>query len=475
MSKPYNVAADIEQLLELYWDDPPAFAEDMLGMDPDEWQYAVMMDVAQYPLTSVRSGQGVGKTGLEAALVIWFLCCRPNPKVVCTAPTKQQLHDVLWAEVAKWLETSMVKNLLKWTKTKVYMIGHEERWFATARTANKPENMQGFHEDHMLFIVDEASGIPDPIMEAIQGTLSGEDNKLLLCGNPTRTSGYFYDSHTRHRKLFRTHKVDSRNSKRTSKENIQMLIDKYGADSDVVRVRVYGDFPKAEADAFIALELAELAANATVQPTGDTLHLGVDVARFGDDETVIAPRIGMKVFKLRCFNKQDTMATAGMVIATAREMIGLFPLLRRVEIKVDDSGVGGGVTDRLKEVIREERLTNWEVFPINNGSSPSKNGKEHYENLGTETWADLRDVLQEAFSKHIQGKPVEVELPNDDRLITQLTQRKYRMTSKGKLALERKEEMKRRGIDSPDRADAVVLAFTPGRRSGVYFPGQRKG
>ncbi|UQZ87286.1 hypothetical protein SK3146_06583 [Paenibacillus konkukensis] len=213
MSKPYKVVSDL--VLE-HWDDPVAFGEDMLGFSADEWQQVAMMDVAQYPRTSVRSGQGVGKTGFEAVLVIWFLCCRPNSRVVCTAPTKQQLNDVLWAEVAKWLESSMVKNLLKWTKTKVYMIGHEERWFATARTANKPENMQGFHVDHMLFIVDEASGVADPIMEAIQGTLSGDDNKLLMCGNLTRTSGFFYDSHNRDHKPFRTHKVDSRNSKRTS-------------------------------------------------------------------------------------------------------------------------------------------------------------------------------------------------------------------------------------------------------------------
>ncbi|WP_431785731.1 DEAD/DEAH box helicase family protein [Paenibacillus lactis] len=471
MSKPFNVIAGIEQLLDLYWDDPVSFAEDMLGFDPDDWQRDVMMDVAEHPRTSVRSGQGVGKTGLEAALVIWFLCCRPNPKVVCTAPTKQQLHDVLWAEVAKWLENSMVKNLLKWTKTKVYMIGHEQRWFATARTANKPENMQGFHEDYMLFVVDEASGVADPIMEAILGTLSGAENKLLMCGNPTRTSGVFYDSHNRDRSRFRTHKVDSRSSKRASKENIQMLIDKYGAESDVVRVRVYGEFPKAEADAFIALELAELAANATVDPVGETLHLGVDVARFGDDETVIAPRIGMKVFTLRCYNKQDTMETAGRVLNIGKDMLSSFPQLQFVEIKVDDSGVGGGVTDRLNEVIREEGLYGWRVIPVNNGSKPTDDEIEHYENRGTEAWAVVRDVLQECFSKHLQGEPVSIELPDDERLITQLTQRKYRMTSKGKLALERKEDMKKRGLDSPDRADAVVLSFIT--EKAVHYTNQR--
>jgi phage terminase large subunit len=468
MSKPFNVVVD---LVDLYWDDPHAFVEDMLEATPDDWQAEVLSDIANHRWVSVRSGQGVGKTSLEAWVVIWYLCCRPHPKVICTAPTRQQLHDVLWAEIAKWMNKSKVQALLKWTKTKVYMIGHEDRWFATARTATRPENMQGFHEDYMLFIVDEASGVADPILEAILGTLTGPENKLLMCGNPTKTAGIFYDSHNRDRTRFRTHKVDSRDSNRTSRENIQMLIDKYGADSDVVRVRVYGEFPKAEADAFIPLELVELAAGVTVDPSGDTLHLGVDVARFGDDETVIAPRIGGKVFKLRCYNKQDTMKTAGWVIATAKEMLRSHQQLRNVEIKVDDSGVGGGVTDRLNEVIREDRLKGWRVTPINNGSKPTRKEEEHYENRGTETWADIRELLQESFSKHLQGQAPSIELPNDDRLITQLSQRKYRMTSKGKIALERKEDMKKRGLDSPDRADAVVLAFVEPSRSGVYFPG----
>lgn len=134
---PYAVVSTLSALIDLYWADPVAFAKDMLGFDPDDWQRAAITDSAEHPRVSIRSGQGGGKTGLEASLVIWFLCCRPNPRIDCTAPTRQQLHDVLWAEVAKWLERSMVKNLLRWTKTKVYMIGHEKRWFATARTATK--------------------------------------------------------------------------------------------------------------------------------------------------------------------------------------------------------------------------------------------------------------------------------------------------------------------------------------------------
>lgn len=145
------------------------------------------------------------------------------------------------------------------------MRNYEERWFATARTATKPENMQGFHEDYMLFIVDEASGVEDRIMEAILGTLSGEFNKLLMCGNPTRTS----------------------------KENIAMLERKCGKGSDVWRVRVEGESPRGESETFIALEVAEFAAKElNLSPVGDILTIGCDVARFGDDETSIYAGIG---------------------------------------------------------------------------------------------------------------------------------------------------------------------------------------
>ena len=239
--------------LEIYYDSPVAFLEDMLDMECDDWQALVAADVAAEPKVAVKSGQGVGKTALEAGLIIWFLVCRPYSKVIATAPTMQQLYDVLWAEISKWLNTSKVKNLLTWTKTKVYMNGDSERWFATAKTATKPENMQGFHEEHMMIVVDEASGVSDPIMEAILGTLTGSDNKLLLMGNPNRIEGVFFDAFNKDRDKFKTHTVSSRDSKRTSKDNIEMLESKYGKDSDVCRVRIDGQFPKGALDSFISL------------------------------------------------------------------------------------------------------------------------------------------------------------------------------------------------------------------------------
>lgn len=448
--------------LEVYYDDPVAFLEDMLDMNCDDWQGEVAADVAKYAKVAVKSGQGVGKTALEAGLIVWFIVCRPYSKVIATAPTMQQLYDVLWAEISKWLDSSKVKNLLTWTKTKVYMNGDSERWFATAKTATKPENMQGFHEDHMLIVVDEASGVADPIMEAILGTLTGFDNKLLLMGNPNRIEGVFFDAFNKDRDKFKTHTVSSRNSKRTSRDNIAMLESKYGKDSDVVRVRIDGQFPKGALDSFISLETVEFACskeNRIKQQDIDTaqiLHIGVDVARFGDDKTVITPRISAKVFEFRKYTKKSTMETAGNVVKCYRDYMRQFPHIKKCLIKVDDSGVGGGVTDRLNEVIREEKLPCM-VIPVNNGDSATDG---YYFNLGAQIWGNIKELLENNFSNNLQGKPdVQIELPYDEEMIKQLSVRKYHMTSKGKIQLESKEDMKKRGLGSPDTADSLSLAL----------------
>ena len=436
---------------------PFLFFKELLQFNPDEWQSEVLMDIANGPRVSVRSGQGVGKTGLESVVALWFLSCFPYPKVVCTAPTRQQLHDVLWAEISKWqAKSSILKRILKWTKTKIYMRNYEERWFATARTATKPENMQGFHEDYMLFIVDEASGVEDKIMEAILGTLSGPFNKLLMCGNPTRTSGTFYDSHNKDREDYKTHKVSCLDSPRTSKDNIAMLKRKYGEGSDVWRVRVEGEFPRGESDTFIALETALFAKDEVrVDPSGDTLYIGCDVARFGDDETAIYARIGMAVVGSHFHHKEGTMVTAGWVLHLIKTVRAEHPEVSYVQIRIDDDGVGGGVTDRLNEV-NEEMNLRYEIVPVHNGSASDD---EHYGNKGSETWGNVKELLEENMSNYILGQPGVLQLPDDEKLVTQLTTRKWRMGSNGRIYLERKEEMKKRGLPSPDRADAFALTL----------------
>ncbi len=451
--------------IPIYRRNPVAFAREVLRFEPDEWQKIALMDLAENPKVAIKSGQGVGKTGLEAVALLWFLTCFPYPRVVATAPTKQQLHDVLWSEVAKWQERSpLLKHILKWTKTYIYMVGHEKRWFATARTATKPENMQGFHEDNMFFIVDEASGVADPIMEAILGTLSGKNNKLLLCGNPTRASGTFFDAFHADRAIYQCHTVSSADSPRTNKENIASLIRKYGQESNVVLVRVFGEFPKQEDDVFILLSLIEQCGSKIYELPQDKgmpyIMFGVDVARFGDDETVIYRNVKGKLKLVVHRQGQNLMATAGDIVAQYKKVISEFPEEKGpVYVNIDDTGLGGGVTDRLREVKREQKLHRLFIIPINaaekidTDTNEGKEAAEYYNNLTTHMWAVLKDLLEDK----------QIEIEDDPDTFAQLSVRKYFMASNGKLELESKKEMKKRGVSSPDRADAAALSVYLGK------------
>jgi phage terminase large subunit len=458
----------MKRLILIWRKNPVIFAKQALGFVPDKWQLEALNDVRDNPQVAIRSGQGVGKTSIEAIIILWYLVCFPNAKVICTAPTMQQLNDVLWAEVAKWLNASKIKKILKWTKTKVYMIGNEERWFATARTATKPENMQGFHEDYMLFVVDEASGIDDNIMEAILGTLTGEHNKIIMMANPTKTSGIFFDAFHKDRSDWKTRKVSSLDSSRTNKKNIARLIRRYGPESDVVRVRVYGDFPLGEPNAWISLSAVEAAINRELPeeyelisskeqryniPSHAPIDLGLDVARFGDDETVLATRLGTICLPLKSFQGQDLMKTVGMAMKEANKLHDVYPG-HTIRIKLDDTGVGGGVTDRLREIIYEEDIEWLSVHPINFASK----GNQDYDGIISLMYGKFKDDFLES-----------IILPNDDDLMGQLSIRRYSLTSKGKVLIERKKEMKKRGLPSPDRAEAVVMAFYEPPMIGAQF------
>ena len=441
MDKENLTQEELVQAIDYYYDKPVEFAEDLLGFIADPQQAIVMNSVAQNRLTSVRAGHGVGKSALTANIVIWFLTTRPFPKIPCTAPKESQLFDILWAEISKWLRDSPLDGIIQLTQTRLYMDGYKEEWFAVPRTSNQPENLAGFHADDMLYVVDEASGVPDENFEVIMGALSGEDNKMLCIGNPTKTSGFFFDSHNKDRSLFSALHIDAEKSQRVSKQTIDFFKKKYGPDSNAYKIRVKGDFPDGEDDAFISLHDALLTVGADYENTSSEIEIGVDVARFGDDETVIATRIGMEVQPLEIYNRKDTMETTGYVLKAAKELIKRFS--KGITVKIDDTGLGGGVTDRLKEVIKEESL-NIKVLPINFASK----GNDEYDGIVSQMYGHFKD---ECLKQCI--------LPDDEVLIAQLSTRRYQITSSGKIKLESKKEMKRRGLDSPDRAEAIVMAF----------------
>ncbi len=453
--------AAFTNLIRKYVHDPVAFARDICHFYPDENQAAVMMDVATGSRVSVRSGQGVGKTALEAVIALWFMTTRPFARVVATAPTRQQLHDVLWSEIEKWRSRSpLLSTILKWTKTYVYMVGFEKRWFAVARTATKPENMQGFHEDNMLFIVDEASGVAEPIMEAILGTLSGPENKLLMCGNPTQTSGTFYDSHTGDRTLYRTHRISSRDCPRTNKENIAAMERKYGKDSNFIRVRVDGEFPLQDDDVFLPMSMLDRSIHTDWTLTKPIkIDIAVDVARFGDDKTVIAYKVNEKVTIYDKKSGRDLMATADKIVELGIELVRRYKYKGIILIRIDDTGVGGGVTDRLRQIqARSPSRFAWmKVVPIVFGVRVRH---PYYHDSTTFAYACLKTMLS-GVDEDGKEKPVEIVLPDDQDLIAQLSSRRYSMTEASKVKIESKDEYKKRFGTSPDEADCVIMLCWP--------------
>ena len=422
------------ELLRSVADDPVRFFRAILGIDPDPWQCEALEALARGENVSIRSGHGVGKTTLLAGIVLWFLTTRPNCRIPCTAPSQHQLSDLLWADISKWLRASPLKDLVNWTATRVGIRDSEESWYASARSCAKPDNLAGFHETFLLYVVDEAPGVPDSIFQVIDGASTTEHAQIIMAGNPTQRSGYFHDSHTKHRKLWHTIRVSSEDSVRVSDDYPAQMAAKWGKDSDIYRVRVLGEFPLAESNSFIRLDLVERAVAAwhDAQPDGVD-ELGIDVARYGDDETCFCIRKGGYSLPLESHRGWSLTQTTGRAVQLIREH-------RIKAVKVDDSGLGGGVTDGLIEA-----NTGAAIVPMNFGGP----GNEDYDDYGTRMWAKARDMLQKD----------ELALPDDSDLIGQLTTRRYVITSKGKCRLESKADMKKRGLPSPDKADAFVLAL----------------
>ena len=438
------------EAINFYIDHPVEFATDILNVQPTLEQQAVMNDVAKFPMVSVKSGHGVGKSALESWIIWWYISTRPYPKILCTAPTKHQLHDILWAEVSKWKRNSKgLDKDFEWTSEKIYLKGSQEEWFAIARTSNKPDALQGTHAEHVLIIIDEASGVPDIVFEPVLGSMSTIDAKLLMCGNPTQLAGFFYESHTTKRELYKTHTIDGSKCERVDKNYVKTIIEMFGKDSDVYRVRVAGEFPKANPDSFIGLDM--IRTEKKVIDVVESIDLGVDVARYGDDESVVATTYNKsQVERLNVFKHNDTMKLTGQIVNIIKMLNLKYPSII-IRVKIDCDGLGVGVYDRLKEVIVEKNLKAKAIechFGGKGGKVSYDEPIEYYNSTGI-MWGTLRSKL----------KNNEITIPNNEELIKQITNRKYFINSDGTIKLEKKEDMKKRNVHSPDRADAVVLSL----------------
>ena len=435
--------------------DPVMFVETMLQVKPEKWQREFLQNVMQNPRCAVKSGHGVGKTAVLSWLILWWVFTRHPCKVVCTANTAHQLSDVLWAEAQKWARRlpESFYSQMDMKSDKINIAGSTDS-YAVARVSRRenPEALQGFHSENLLFIIDEASGVDDKIFEVGEGSLSTPDAKVVMTGNPTRTSGYFFNAFHAMRDRWTRMTVSCADSTQVSKEFIEDMNIKYGSDSNVYRVRVLGEFPKAEDDTVIPLYMVEssIDRDISVDPY-EPVVWGLDVANFGSDRTALCKRRGAELIEpVRTWQGKDLMETVGIVM-NEYEICNYKD--KPTDIMVDSIGIGSGVASRLTELDLPAR-------PIQVSESPAL--KTKYMRLRDELWFRAREWFE--------GR--DVRIMQDDKLIEELIAPRFKFTSNGKIKVEAKDEFKKRlGGRSCDLADAFCLtfaqqAFTASARGG---------
>lgn len=439
------------------WGEPGELAN---SHGPEPWQRDLLLDLGSGLIdlqTAIRlattSGHGIGKSALVSWLILWAMSTYEDTIGVVTANTETQLKTKTWAQLAKWFRLFIGKELFEMTATKLFSADpeHENTWRIdmVPWSERNTEAFAGLHNKgkRILLVFDEASAIPDLIWEVAEGALTDSDTEIIwaVFGNPTRNKGRFRDCFPggkfSHR--WKSRAVDSREVSLTDKRQIDEWIKDYGEDSDFVRVRVRGIFPRIDSESFISFELATEATARTVEPSLDPVIIGVDVGRFGDDPTVIYPRKGRDAVTLppEVLFGVDTMTTAAKVAAT-------YLRLRASMVMVDSGGVGGGVVDRLRQL----QIPVMEVDFGSAADGADANDGTKYANKRAEIWGRMRDWLRRGcIPPRIHGL--------EESLVDELTAPTFGLNGKEAIQLESKKEMRKRGVKSPNVADALACTF----------------
>ena len=426
---------------------------------PEPWQREILCLIRDgLPLNkaiqlAVASGHGVGKSALVSWILLWSISTFPDTRGVVTANTETQLKTKTWAELGKWFFLFIAKDHFHLSATALYSKDpeHERTWRIdmVPWSERNTEAFAGLHNQGRRIVVlfDEGSAIPDVIFETTEGALTDANTEIIWCvfGNPTRNTGRFRECFPgqRHSKAWTTRQVDSREITFTNKDQINNWVDIYGEDADFVRIRVKGTFPRTGEQEFISIE--EVNAATLREPQSfkhDPLVLGVDVARYGDNESVIFIRKG------RDAQSYQPIRLRGVdVPGVAARVSEVYHQYHADAIFVDGGGVGGGVVDCLRQI-------HVPCFDINFGSKPDAigfaTGDEgvRYANKRAEIWGSMRAWLKGG------------SIPNDQDLKAQLVGPTYTFNLRNEILLEKKEDMRRRGLDSPDLADALALTFS---------------
>jgi hypothetical protein len=457
---PAAAGGGIDPELAKYRDDPVAFGRDVLGVEAWLRQAEVLRAVAQHMRVAVRAGQKVGKSTTAAILALWFVCTRAGARVIFSSATGRQVRAINWREIERLHRHAHhpLGGRLFETPDRGLQFddGREVVGFAT----DEPEKFSGYSGGEMLFILDEASGIAEPIFEAVRGNLVG-GGRLVLFSNPTRTAGTFFDAFNRKSEHWRTLHISSLESPNVlegkriipglaTKDAILELLAEWGESSPLYQVRVAGNFPSEAENAVIGLALVEAARARwhalADQVPNEPLEVGVDVARYGSDESVIFARRGAFAYEPYVYRQLDTIELAGRVLEVVQK---LKRFDERPIVRVDVVGLGAGVADQLK------RCEGIELVEVNVGESAT-----------IDTYARKRDEVVFALRDWLRAGGA---IPPDPRLENELVAPTYAIDVRGKTKVSSKDELKAVLRRSPDRMDALALATYLGARGHVPY------
>lgn len=446
----------VREYLKRFANNPVEWAEKVLGVFLWSKQKEILESVFQNRRTAVRSGNAIGKTFDAALCTLAFLHLRRPSKVITTAPTWYQVKNLLWSEINHLFKTKLQPKEHPGTILQTRLQVRDD-WFAVGISPRETVNFQGFHQKHILVILDEAPGVRNDIVDGAETLMTSENAHMLKIGNPIGMNDHFYASfqspeyHKIHVSCFDSPNFTDEQvplelqQKLVSKRWVEEKGREWGEDSILYQSRILGNFPEESSSKLIPLQWINDAINREKEPGSKSM--GLDVARFGESRTVFALVEGNALVKLDISKNRDLMTTAG-------EGIRLIQEFQPMHFSIDDTGLGGGVTDRVREVI-DERLnegenediwTNVSVFPVNSSSAPVEKGK--FNNRRSELWWNLREWVRDVGC-----------IPNDERLILELNAPNFSVDSSGRIKVESKEDIIKRLKYSPDLADGLALAL----------------
>lgn len=430
---------DVKAFRDRYRDDPVLFCKEILGLELDENQTRIAESVRDNRKTACISARGCGKSVCVSALAIWFFTLAPNTKVVLGANTHAQSYSVLWLKTLELIQRSCISKWFETTQDYIYWLGARDLGYITRITcgADKVESISGFHAPNELILLDEASSIPDKIILNLISGLTEANNKIVLTTNPTRSTGVVAEADEG--KGWNVIHIDGFSSKFTDKEHLKWLIERYGEDSDTVRVQVRGLFPKVSSDVLVTRELFE-SCETNENPHGGDVVLGLDVASTGGDLSSWCVRRGGDIIH---FDDESTSSVDSLVSKT----ISLVERFHVDRIFVDATGVGWTVPDILRS-----NMSNKDIIGIQFAEKP----KIQTPCINYRAWmyVNLRDHMRDGHVSFKQVPHMWTQL-KEEMMATKV----FLDQGNGKLKLGPKDDIRLVLGRSPDVLDSLALTF----------------